>query len=402
MFLKIVFLLLAMGFAHAQKVTIAEFGDTQGDAYAQAVIRRAALFNPDAVLIAGDLMEHGEDPAAWTNYFSWLTTAGLYSVPNTRVYPCPGGHDAINCATLADWQARWDPKWDLPGNESYYSFRKGNVFFLNVWIDYANETMLPYAVYSAQWNFARQELTNANADTTVKWIIVMWHLVPSEIASGTIGAAASLPMWMQLCQLYNADLVINGHQHVYHRTYPVAYDKGVISVDSVSGKGVVYLAASNGDSPVAAGAPFPYHAIAAGSNNAGAVPGYKGWPILKLEVDGLTLRGYGINAGDGSVFDSFVLTKAPARIERTGALPEGAGISAAPNPFNGSTFIRVGGGITYPVPVEIFNVAGRRVRAFDLPESGMDWDARSLCPGFYLVRVSLAGKYYSRTLLLTR
>ena len=54
-------------------------------------------------------------------------------------------------------------------NKQYYSFNKGNVFFLVM------STQDSYSENSQQFNFVKQELEKASKDPNIDWIVVYYH-----------------------------------------------------------------------------------------------------------------------------------------------------------------------------------------------------------------------------------
>jgi len=102
----------------------------------------------------------------------------------------------------------------------YYSFDHQNVHF-TVMDDY-----LPDEIGSKQYTFVKDDLAKAAADPNIDWIVVAHHSqkyastknydIPEEREWNNI--------YHPLFEQYNVDLVIQGHQHNYQRTYPIRHN----------------------------------------------------------------------------------------------------------------------------------------------------------------------------------
>jgi hypothetical protein len=104
--------------------------------------------------------------------------------------------------------------------EQYYSFDYQNVHF-TVMSDY-----LPYEAGSEQYTFVQNDLAKAAADPNIDWIVIVHH--DQEYASTKIHEIPDENEWKEahhpLFEQYNIDLVLQGHQHNFQRTYPIKYD----------------------------------------------------------------------------------------------------------------------------------------------------------------------------------
>jgi hypothetical protein len=102
----------------------------------------------------------------------------------------------------------------------YYSFDYQNVHF-TVMSDYVS-----YEIDSEQYIFVKDDLAKAAVNPNVDWIVVSHHNQKyasskyHEIPAGNIWNNIYHPLFEQ----YNIDLVLQGHQHNYQRTYPIKYN----------------------------------------------------------------------------------------------------------------------------------------------------------------------------------
>jgi predicted phosphodiesterase len=102
----------------------------------------------------------------------------------------------------------------------YYSFDYQNVHF-TVMADY-----LPYETDSEQYDFVNDDLAKAATDPNIDWIIIVHH--SQKYASTQNYDIPEEKEWNNiyhpLLEQYNVDLVLQGHQHNYQRTYPIKYN----------------------------------------------------------------------------------------------------------------------------------------------------------------------------------
>ena len=102
----------------------------------------------------------------------------------------------------------------------YYSFDYQNVHF-TVMSDY-----VPDEIGSEQYRFVQNDLAKAGADPNIDWIVVPHH--SQKYASTKNYDIPEEREWNNvyhpLFEQYNVDLVLQGHQHNYQRTYPIQYN----------------------------------------------------------------------------------------------------------------------------------------------------------------------------------
>jgi predicted phosphodiesterase len=102
----------------------------------------------------------------------------------------------------------------------YYSFDYQNVHF-TVMADH-----LPYETDSEQYDFVNDDLAKAATDPNIDWIIIVHH--SQKYASTQNYDIPEEKEWNNiyhpLLEQYNVDLVLQGHQHNYQRTYPIKYN----------------------------------------------------------------------------------------------------------------------------------------------------------------------------------
>lgn len=120
--------------------------------------------------------------------------------------------------------------------EEFYSFDAANchILVLNSWI-FSGEQKLTEADYARVNDWIKRDLASSTAD----WQIVVTH-VPTYAVHSDATATAVRQSWAPIFEQYGVDLVFEGHQHVYRRSYPlyegrIDYEKGVTYIMGVSG-----------------------------------------------------------------------------------------------------------------------------------------------------------------------
>jgi hypothetical protein len=110
--------------------------------------------------------------------------------------------------------------FDLEEERYYYSLNFQNVYFVIM------SDELRYDKGSKQYNFVRNDLARAAADPEIDWIIVAHHT--QQYASTKNHIIHPVPEWAQtyhpLFEKYGVDLILQGNQHNYQRTYPINYN----------------------------------------------------------------------------------------------------------------------------------------------------------------------------------
>jgi hypothetical protein len=102
--------------------------------------------------------------------------------------------------------------------EQYYSFNYKNMHFL------ALSTETDYDDDSEQYLFAIQELEKYSKDPFIDWIIVFYH--DHMYGSGSLEEETDFrEIYHPLFDKYKVDLALQGHHHVYERTYPITFNQ---------------------------------------------------------------------------------------------------------------------------------------------------------------------------------
>ena len=201
--------------------------------------------------------------------------------------------------------------------KQFYSFNYQNVHFLIM------STDIPYEVGSEQYKFVENDLAKAASDSNIDWIVVSSHAVAYTSRSTLQPKADLRNIYHPLFDIYDVDLVLQGHQHNYQRTYPIKHNKDMIIynyfgrnlTDSVPNPILTDIDTNNYDDPE--GSVFAIVGTGGASifNFTGNAPNYivsryAGFGFLNVDLikNGTTLNGK-FYANDGTIKDQFTITK---------------------------------------------------------------------------------------------
>ena len=213
-------------------VSMLYLGDPQcglegwGDLLTAAHRRRP---DTQAVLIAGDLVDRGNERSNWDHFF--LRAMRVFA--NVPVMPAVGNHEYLD---RGPWLYR--AFFDLPENgpagvdcDLVYRFEIGDVF-VAVLDSTAAVTDPLQAKIQGDW------LDEALRSTRKTWKLVMFHH-PVYASHPWRESPALRDAWVPILDRHRVDLVLQGHDHAYLRTYPMRDGRraagGTIYVVSVSG-----------------------------------------------------------------------------------------------------------------------------------------------------------------------
>ncbi|HYR69248.1 MAG TPA: FlgD immunoglobulin-like domain containing protein, partial [Candidatus Dormibacteraeota bacterium] len=178
------------------------------------------------------------------------------------------------------------------GTERYYSLDYSNAHFVSIEVTVEN-----IAPDSAMLSWLASDL----AATNKQWKIVFFH-VPMYSNLGAHGDDATIAAALgPIFDKYGVDLVLQGHNHYYTRTYPIAAGAPVDQVqepDYQNPKGTIYIVTGGGGRALYALSTSPvYEAYSLSA-----------FHVTVVDVTTNTL-GLQAVARDGSVIDAMTLTK---------------------------------------------------------------------------------------------
>ena len=181
-------------------VRFVAFGDSgSGGADQQALLRQIPTVAFDLLLHTGDVAyPSGDRRSLEATFFSVYERLLRHHVG----YPVAGNHEY-----KTDRAAPFREVFDLPGNESWYSFDWGDVHFVAVDTE---------RLGSEQAAWLERDLTAARG----RWTIVYLHKPP--ISAGEHGGDAQVRRWIHpIVARHRVKLVLAGHEHDYERTRPI-------------------------------------------------------------------------------------------------------------------------------------------------------------------------------------
>ncbi len=186
-----------------------------------------------ALFIAGDLVDRGNERTNWDHFF--LRAAGVFeTIP---LMPCAGNHEYLDRGPEL-----YRSLFALPTNgpsglpsDLVYSFEAGDAF-IAVLDSTAAASSPEQATLQARW------LDDRLKQTARPWKVVMFH--HPVYASHTWREYPELrERWVPIFDRHHVDLVLQGHDHAYLRTYPMRAGRQVASPS----EGTVYVVAVSGD-----------------------------------------------------------------------------------------------------------------------------------------------------------
>lgn len=159
----------------------------------------------DFLLVMGDQIA---DPASETHYDYFLDNSVLYS---TALVPVMGNHD-VGSGFFGD-------HFSLPnrntigtseGRDGDYWFTRGNVLFMVL----NNPSPTHYTEHETFVELAVQQNPDA------KWRVIVSHYSPASMVEKYQGAAESVKSsYAYMAKVYDIDLFLGGHDHIYTRSY---------------------------------------------------------------------------------------------------------------------------------------------------------------------------------------
>jgi hypothetical protein len=102
--------------------------------------------------------------------------------------------------------------------QQYYSFNKNNIHFV------ALSTEISQSEHSRRRSFVDDDLSKASSDPNIDWIIVYFHKPFYSLPSKHDPEEELRKIYHSIFTKYDVDLVLQGHNHNYQRSYPITYN----------------------------------------------------------------------------------------------------------------------------------------------------------------------------------
>ncbi|MEK4359797.1 phosphodiester glycosidase family protein [Paenibacillus sp. FSL M7-1455] len=199
-------------------------GDLKGFQLWGNTVKKALENTPDAEFMVhvGDMVDKGFNEQEWKWWFSEAQEAFL----NTTLVAAIGNHEVMGTKENNDFLAHFNQ----PGNG--LDSLKGSHFAF----DYKN---IHFVVLNSEYQYEDQQkwLEKDLSATTKPWKIAIFHRGPY----GSIYDTAEIrQLWAPVLEKHGVDLVLNGHDHIYLRTYPML-DNQIVG----DGQGTTYVVAGS-------------------------------------------------------------------------------------------------------------------------------------------------------------
>lgn len=269
--------------------------------------------NPNAAFLlhTGDIVQY-----SYESYWDNMIDYNFKSLSTIPIVPTAGNHDTPDYKGYDVISKRFNIK--APNKDTtrgcYYYFDYGEVRFI---VLNTNETDSSYKLLKSQYDWLKSVLESNNN----KWTIVSMHNPMYSVGKWVQNDEQnekSLSIRAQLYKLfakYNVDLVLQGHDHTYSKTYPIdVYGKGDTAAEyevidsvkyTVNPNGVIYAVhgASGNQSRNKSGTPDEkiYEIFGKSNNNS--------WANITVDEDKITVNVMYLENGTPKVWDSYGIIK---------------------------------------------------------------------------------------------
>jgi 3',5'-cyclic AMP phosphodiesterase CpdA len=273
------------------RLTFTYFGDMQHDIkkFGSRVFRKALTLSPNSNfwLFSGDLLDRAEYDYQWDEFFQ---ASGFI----TSVMPCvlaAGNHEyadtVVNGVEVETFVELWrhhitQPTSEIDGlSETVFSFIYQGVRFI---VLNGNEKLEE----QSEW------LEKVLAKNKSLWTIVTIHQ-PIYSMGKNRDQRKTKNAFLHLFDKYNVDLVLQGHDHVYARTFKLKNDKIV----SDNERGTVYITSNSGSDDYNIQSINSHFAIKHSTKA-------QLFQIISIDNNKLQMNTY---TATGDLYDNFELTK---------------------------------------------------------------------------------------------
>jgi predicted phosphodiesterase len=253
--------------------------------------------NPELVLGLGDYSY--EDTAdCWLEIIAPLEDKMKITI---------GNHDVETTSLLNQYMSHFNL------TKQFYSFNYQNVHFTVISTEH-----LTGSEGDEQYEFVNADLASAASDPNIDWIVVYHHREAytspyatnpneGEVRTASISLRNA---YHPLFERYDVDLVLQGHNHNYERSYPIKYNNANSSAPIITDAHIHNYSNPEGQIFVTVGT--------AGRGTYDFLPKepymvrqYNGFGFLNVDVidNGQTLNATYYSNDDGSIKDQFSITK---------------------------------------------------------------------------------------------
>ena len=256
---------------------MAVYGDSRSNPEKHAAIIRGIIkANPLLVMHTGDYATDGRIYGQWKPQFFDPAAELLKSVP---LFPVIGNHEYNS-----PWYYRYFDLDFYHAGQAYYSFDVANAHIVLLNSD------APYADWDMNSGQMRWLIEDLEKHAAATWKIVTFHHPPFS-ARNLRPVIPQRWVWHPVFEQHGVDIVFNGHDHHYFRTYAVGTTE-----PRGTRTGIPYIITGGGGAPLEGAEPQDYGAFIRKGNH---------FTTVDFEADRLTLRAI----DDSGVFDSLTIHK---------------------------------------------------------------------------------------------
>jgi len=227
------------------------FGDTQsGDdknpdySLWQTTVLNAYKANPDArfFTVVGDEAQAGRSNVHWNYWFAACKDV----IDSISYMPVEGNTECRDLNKTHGEPTIYIGQFKVPLNGPYnnceaYSFDYGNVHFVVLDSQLREEQKIHPNLLNDEKAWLEKDLS----ETEKEWKVVLWHK-PPYFSRAYRTNNATKTAFTPILDKYHADMVFNGHDHAYSRSYPINNDQIVGS----PALGTVYVIAGRSGAKV--------------------------------------------------------------------------------------------------------------------------------------------------------
>lgn len=205
---------------------VAMLGDSRGS-YEEfgELLAGADAHDPDFILFTGDMVSSGHSQYDWDG---WFDAAGDI-LAETVLVPAHGNAEGLAQNYFAQFVA--------PNNEEWFSIRYGDLHVVSL-----NDTVRSMADFDAQAAYLRQTFQEHD---DAGWRIAAHHQPIYTTNNTHPGHPTLLDTWAPEYDRAGVDLVLNGHNHFYERSAPIAG-----GLQASPGQGTVYIVSGGAGAPL--------------------------------------------------------------------------------------------------------------------------------------------------------
>jgi len=203
-------------------------GDVGTSGTALKTLKNIEATDPEVILFVGDLSY--STPQDWFDISDFLG--------KEKIFIAIGNHE-LDGYVVDDWLTHYELE------KEFYSFNFENVHFI------ALSTETSFSIGSPQFEFLENDLRSVYYDRESDWIIVWFHKpMYSDGGRLFIDFRHSL---QPIFDLYNVDIVLQGHNHIYERSKPLKFNNIVTDNSTspyVEPDGQIYITVGTGGEPL--------------------------------------------------------------------------------------------------------------------------------------------------------